>query len=263
MNRRTFVRNTGLAAVSGSAVSCGFGGGDAGPGRILITSAEHRLSQVLADGLGAAQSVLLTSREPVETSHLFTQSDLGHEEPTSALVEGVRAIVHVGAALPGEDLHSQIDHLTRGTYNLLLAASEADVHRVVFISTLEMMTAYNPDFLVEERWRPRPSLSAQALPKYLGEFTCREFARACKFDIVVLRIGQVVASSDSLTPLSVTEEDAVQVVSLALNGKVEDNAQSLGRWAVFHVSSGPDARFSSLRANGMLGYESGVGGGTA
>ena len=264
MNRRTFVRNTGLAAVSGAAMSCAPGDGDAEPGRILITSAESRLAQVVADALGADHDVLLTAREDVETNHPFTRSDLGHEEPTNELVQDVRAIVHVAEALPGEELHSQIDHLTRCTYNLLLAASKADVRRVVFISTLEMMTAYDPDFLVEERWRPRPSLAAPALPKYLGEFTCREFARACEFDIVVLRIGDVVGASESLTPTSITEEDAAQAVSLALKGGVEDNAQSLARWAVFHVSSGGEAaRFSSGRANGMLGYESRVGGGAA
>ena len=255
MDRRTFVRNTGLAAVGSAGMACGPGGGDAGAARILITSAEHRLAQALADTLSADHQVLLTARGDVQTNHPFTKSDLGHEEPTNELVQGVGAIVHVAEAMPGEDLHSQIDHLTRCTYNLLLAASEADVSRVVFISTLEMMTAYDSDFLVEERWRPQPSLSAPGLPKYLGEFTCREFARACEFDIVVLRVGEVVGSADPRTPTSIAEEDAVQAVSLALNGKVEDNAQSLGRWAVFHVSSGADARFSSARANGMLGYE--------
>ena len=266
MNRRMFVKNTGLAAVSGAAMSCSpeGGGGRVAPGRILITSAEHRLAQSLADALGADHDVLLTGREDVETTHPFAKSDLGHEKPTNELVRGVDAIVHVAEALPSEDLHAQIDHLTRGTYNLLLAASQADVRRVVFLSTLEMMTEYDTDFLVEERWRPRPSLSSPSLPKYLGEFTCREFARLGKIEVVVLRMGEVVASSEAQTPTSIAEEDAVQAVSLALAAEIENNASSLGRWSVFHVSSGSaDARFSSDRAKNVLGYEPRVSGGAA
>lgn len=228
--------------------------------RVLITSAEHPLASVLADHLGTSYEILLTGLNGTESKHPFQQCDLGHEEPTDELVEGIDAIVHLGEPLPDDDMHQQIDHLTRRTYNLLLAAAKAGVQRVVYLSTLDIMTAYDPQFLVNESWQPRPALTGPSLPKYLGEYTCREFARVGRFPIITLRLGKVVPSidmsRDSFDPIWVAGEDVVQAVRSALEKQFEDTGSSLSRWSVLHISSGSDqARFDSNRAKGVLDYE--------
>jgi hypothetical protein len=262
MQRRAFLKSS--AAVAAAGASACTAASDitpaAGIRRVLITSAEHPFASALADHLGMSYEILLTGLSGTESKHPFQQCDLDHEEPTDKLVEGIDAIVHLGEPLPDDDVQQQIDHLTRRTYNLLLAAANAGVQKVVYLSSLDIMTAYDPKFLVNEAWKPRPALTGPSLPKHLGEYTCREFARVGRFPIVTLRLGKVVRSSEmspgSFDPMSVAEEDVAQAVRAALEKQFEDTGSSLSRWAVLHISSGSDqARFDSNRAKGVLGYE--------
>lgn len=224
---------------------------------MLITSGEHALAGMLADNLSGSYEILKTSRNTIESEHPFHQCDLDHEEPTDQLVAGIDAIVHVAEPLVDDDMHEQIDYLTRRTYNLLLAAANSGVRKVVYLSTLEIMTAYDSDYLVNETWRPRPDLKGHSLPKHLGEFTCREFARVGKLPVVTLRLGKVVPASEvSGDPMAVAEEDAAQAVRLALEAHGEESPSTLAHWSVLHVSAGsPLARFDSNRAKRVLGYE--------
>ena len=260
MQRRTFLKSS-AAVASASAWACTTRSGPSeGIQRVLVTSADHPLATILADSLGATYEILLTSREEVDSAHPFQRSDLSHGESTNRLVEGIDAIVHVAEPLPDEGLHQQIDHLTRRTYNLLWAATNGGVQRVVYLSTLEVMAAYDPNFIVNESWQPLPTLTAPSLPKHLGEYTCREFARIGKLAVVVLRLGKVVAASEmrgrSFDPMSVAEDDVAQAVRLALQTEIEDTASSLSHWSVLHISSDSErARFDSERANRVLGYQ--------
>lgn len=258
MERRTFLRGSALAVTAGtSACTASDNGTNGGIRKVLITSGEHPLAGMLADSLSGSFDVLLTSRNAIESEHATQQCELDHEEPTDRLVAGVDAIVHVAEPLKSDDMHQQIDHCTRRTYNLLLAAANAGVRRAVYLNTLEVMTAYGAEFVVDERWQPRPQLSGPTLPKHLGEYTCREFARVGKLPVISLRLGKVVpASQVASDPMAVAEEDVTQAVRRALELEVEDAGSSLARWAVLHVSSGsPQARFDSNRANRVLGYE--------
>lgn len=261
MRRRSLIKKAALAGVAGASAAAEKALPQAAAGQrrsILITSAEHRLAGLLADDLSSDHHVLLTARTPVAGNHRFQQSDLGHEAPTSELVREIDAIVHVAEPLPSDDLPAQIDQQTRCTYNLLLAAAQANVRRVVYLSTLEMLTAYDADFLVEETWAPRPALTGPSLPKYLGEYTCREFARVTGLEVTVLRLGTLVDASrmrGEIDPMWLSEQDAVRAVRLALNRESGTGA-NLTKWSVLHISSkSPNARFPIARANRILGYE--------
>jgi nucleoside-diphosphate-sugar epimerase len=138
-------------------------------------------------------------------------------------------------------------------YNLLWAASEEGVTRVVQLSTLELMTGYDPAFAVTEWWRPKPNLEPGVLARHLGEYTSREFAREGKTNVVVLRLGKVVRAAEVQgrppDPLWVEERDVVHAVERALTAK-------LARWQVFHIGAdSPRARFSVRRAKTALGYQ--------
>jgi hypothetical protein len=257
MERRVFLRNSAFAAAVGTSACTGSESGGAGTPKLLITSGEHPLAEMLADRLSGNYDVLLTSRNAIESKHPSQQCELDHEASTDQLVSDVDAIVHVAEPLPDDDMHQQIDHCTRRTYNLLLAAANAGVRKAVYVNTLEVMTAYGPEFVVDERWQPKPQLTGPTLPKHLGEYTCREFARVGKLPIVSLRLGTVVPSDQvSGNPMAVAAEDVAQAVRRALEMEVEDTGSSLSRWAVLHISSGsPQARFDSNRANSVLGYE--------
>ena len=249
MNRRRFLQGSGLAAATPLAA----GQSAAKPKPILITSGSSRLAQSLAAGLKDKHSIRLTERTPVRTEHEFVECALGHDSQTNAAVRGAEAIVHVAEPLPEETAEQQVDLLTRCTYNLLWAAAQEDVPRVVFLSTLEVMAGYAPNLTVSETWRPRPSTEPRVLAKHLGEFTSREFARESKPSIVVLRLGKVVRAEEvkgqTFDPLWVDERDVVHAVSRALEAR-------LGKWQVFHIQpDSPRARFAVRRAQKSLGYQ--------
>lgn len=221
--------------------------------RLLITSAASPLAQGLAGALSRTHRVRLTERVHVESEHEFVQCGLGHDASTNLLVRGLDAIVHVAEPLPDETENQQIDYLTRCTYNLVHAAAEEGVPRLVFLSTLELMTAYDENFTVGERWRPRPTSEPPTLTKHLGEFVCREFAREHKISAVVLRLGQVVrlaeVAGQPIDPLWVDERDVVQAVAQALTAET-------GRWSIYHIQAdSPQARFAIGKAKQDLDFQ--------
>jgi nucleoside-diphosphate-sugar epimerase len=249
LHRRKFLQASGLAGTAQLAPAQP--SPTAKP--LLITCGGSRLAQLLAANLEKAYPIRLTERVPVRTTHEFVQCDLGHDAATNLVVRGMGAILHVGEPLPDETAEQQIDLLTRRTYNLLWAAGEEAVPRVVLLSTLDVMSGYGPGFKVTETWRPRPSLEPLVLAKHLGEYTSREFAREGKMEVVVLRLGKVVGADmvkgQPFDPLWVEERDVVQATSRALTAKI-------AKWQIFHIGSdSPRARFSVWRAKSALGYQ--------
>jgi nucleoside-diphosphate-sugar epimerase len=233
---------------------------------VLITSASHALSLVVARSLSREFQIRVTDRTAVSSPYEsipyeFIRCALEQDTETDALVKGVEAIVHVAEPLPDDDEKQRLDWLTRGTYNLLLAASRAGVPRVVFLSTLDVMTAYDASYTVSESWRPLPSPAAGVLSKHLGEYVCREFARDRKIRATSLRLGKVVRQEETkgqpFDPLWVDERDVCFAVMQALKVTPKDNAQgSASWWAVYHITSdSARARFSIAGAKSALGYQ--------
>jgi len=219
---------------------------------ILITSAASKSAQSLAAALQDEHEIRLTERVNIPNLPKLAVSTLGHDLSTNLLVRGLDAIIHVAEPLPSDNEFQQIDYLTRCTYNLYLAAVAEGVKRVVFLSTLDLMTPYDANYTVGERWRPLPTTDAPILAKHLGESVSREFAREHKLDVVVLRLGQVVRSeevaSQPFDPLWVDERDVAQAVTRALT-------TDTGLWSIFHIQpDAPQARFSIATAQRVLGY---------
>jgi nucleoside-diphosphate-sugar epimerase len=219
---------------------------------LLITSAAAPLAHALTESLREEHTLRLTERAPIAGRTDFALSALGPDLATNLLVRGMDALVHVAEPFPTDNAVAQIDYLTRCTYNLCLAAAAERVKRLIYLSTLDLMTAYDAHYLVNERWKPRPSTHAPVLAKHLGEFTCREFAREHKLAVVVLRLGKVVRAEEvaghPVDPLWVDERDVAQAVSLALTA-------DLPRWAIFHIGAdSSQARFSVATAKRMLSY---------
>jgi nucleoside-diphosphate-sugar epimerase len=218
---------------------------------LLITSAGSELARTVAEGLADRHTLRLTDRRDYRLAGEFAVSPLGHDASTSLLVRGMDAIVHAGEPDPADSGQDYLDTMTRGTYNLLLAASQEGVRRVVYLSTLDLMTAYAPEYNVTERWRPRPAPEPRLLGKYLGEAVCREFAREHKLMVVVLRIGTLAAddmATQTLHPQAIVRADVALAVEQALTAEVKP-------WTVFHVQSEfPGARFAIGDAKRVLGF---------
>lgn len=231
-----------------------------GPLAVLITSAETPLARAVADRLAKQYRVRLTSRgEPVVGGRFeHVPNRLDHDGGTRSLVRGMDATVLVAETPAREVGASPIDERARCTYNLLRAAAEEGVRAAVYLSSLEMMADYDGRFSIDEDFRPLAGLRGDTLADYLGEFTCREFAREEKLAVVVLRLGRMRRTEQggdpSPDPLALDPRDAVEAVALALDAVLAKPSR-LGLWSVFHILSAvPGSHFSWAKAQRVLGY---------
>ena len=223
--------------------------------RILVTGGASQLSQRLAASLHGDHHVRLTERREVAieaTGFDFVRSDLGHDEATNELLKGMDAVIHSGEADPSANESDQLDAAMRCTYNLLWAAAEEGVSRLIYLSSLRILEKYGEGLVVTERWRPIPATDVPTLCYHLGEYVCREFARESKISVVCLRLGDLSwndgepgAASSSMLYF----DDAAQAVQGALRTPAKPG------WSIFHIQSVvPNARYRIEVARESLGY---------
>lgn len=269
MKRRSFLQQAGLTVVASglgldsasaeSAELAAAANNQNSPSRILVTSAHTALAVAIADALAARFEVRLTAPRKVVSRHSVIAGDLRDAGIANTLVEGVDAIVHVAEPPAEASADGRLDYRTRGTYNLLRSALSQGARHVIYLSSLTMLTAYDEDFEVTEDWRPIPTDDPEVLSHYLGEFTCREFAREGSIGVVVLRLGEIVQANDvadgAFNRLWIDQRDAVQAVAKALDACLT-GADLVGHpWSVFHISSrSPQARFGCERSKRAFGY---------
>ena len=233
--------------------------------KVLVTNGGTHLSRIVSGALAGEHDVRLTGRSPiadVPDGVEVVGSDLGHDESTNDLVRGMDAIIHSGEPDPDASVSDRLDAAMRCTYNLLTAAADEGVPRLVYLSSLSVMRGHAEDHTVSERWRPRPGTDVAALCYHFGEYVCREFGRAATVDVVCLRLGDLVeedGAADSTSALY--ESDAVQAVEKALalgDGETEPVYQEpviRPTWSVFHIQSAvPNARYTTSAAGEFLGY---------
>ncbi len=217
---------------------------------LLLTTARNRLARHLAHALATRHRVVLTDTLPVRSRHRFVSCDLNHDAETRLLVEGMDAIIWSGWTDPSEDASSRLDRQTRCLYNLLWAAWEAGVARVVQLSSLAVMDQYPADVRITERWLPWPAAEPPTLTYRLGEILCREFAREGKLQVVCLRLGAILWSPEHSCADGVTVQDAVEAVERSLTA-------DLPAYSVLHIQSNlPGQRYGTERAQRILGFES-------
>lgn len=239
--------------------------------RILITSGNSGLSMELAGSLSADHEVILT--DPNQVSGLpseveYRQSSLDYDEDLNAVMKAVDVVVHRGLVDVDASVSEQLDQAMRHTYNLLWAASDNDVARFVFLSSLSLLDQYEENMTVTERWRPTPTTDPIILGYHLGEFVCREFAREGKIEVLCLRLGPLsTVSFERPSTSSLYMRDAIQAVEGAVRADIglsgvgarhAGAAAPRSMWNIYHIQSDvPDARYSTATAQRDLGYETG------
>jgi UDP-glucose 4-epimerase len=131
-----------------------------------------------------------------------------------ALVEaarGCRFVVHL-AAIPRDSLGTPekiMDVNVYGTWNVLAAADECDVERVVVASSIHALGVSEtraPDYLPLDDDHPSYARSAYAVSKRLVEEMCRAFTAACGITTICIRPVWVIAP-DELEDVRVVLEE--------------------------------------------------------
>ena len=228
---------------------------------ILITQGKTSLAAALASHLSASHMVRLTDLESGEADDGIFQCDLGHGDATDDVVRGIDAIIHFGYnAVDSGDPSDLLDYHTRGTYNLLTAAAEADVSRCVYLSTLRLLADYEENLTVTEKWRSLPpSEDPLLLSCHLGEVVCKEFARDGLIDVVTLRMGFPLVCGDRQAAVDSGESAAVSIDDV-FTAVERSLTADIARWQDIHVQSPvPGQRYLMHAAGELLQYPSASG----
>src|SRR5437870_13138478 len=123
----------------------------------------------------------------------FLQADLANEALARRAVDNVEIIFHEAAlpSVPGSVANPRETHLSsvEATFNLLLAAKDNNVRRVVYAAS---SSAYGdqPTSPKVETMKPEP-LSPYAAAKLVGEYYCQVFYRSYGLETLCLRYFNV------------------------------------------------------------------------
>lgn len=160
---------------------------------------------------------------------------------------GTREAGRAGNAPPhGAPAVDALDAAARGTYNLFAAARAAGTERVVLASSLSFFDAYDPDYLVDEWWRPLPPTDPTELATYAAEEVARQYCLEGGIRCVALRFLPLGDDPERET----RAEDAVGAIERALG--LEFTVPGY-RWRLFHVATA--RRFATRNAREHLGWE--------
>ena len=212
--------------------------------RVLVTGAASALGQEVAAALEAENAELrllddcVAQRQDVE----WVEGRLMDPDAVRQAVRNVDAVVHTGEPPPApESEEALLDRATRGTHVLLQAAVEAGVKRFVYGSTLEVFCAYPDTVYVTEYYKPLPPPELAVLARYLGEITCREFAREYPISVTALRLGKLVREEEVAERerdlMWVDIRDAAQAFCAALARDASASLNWVPRWAVYHIAA--------------------------
>lgn len=205
---------------------------------VVVTGADRPIGALLCRGLSGPHEVRgvgwEVSADPGLGELPYQRLDLRIPFAARAALEGVDAIVHAMPYDPpmpeGDDAEQiMLDHVARGTYVLINAASEARIGRLILISHMSLMEDYPADFAVREDWIPQPRANGAGLAPYLAELVGREIARIGRLEVVCLRLGEL----DS--PTGTSGADAVRAVEKSL---WQDSPGGGYCWSLRHVVTG-------------------------
>ena len=123
----------------------------------------------------------------------FIEGDIRDYDITRRAMEGVNIVFHEAAipSVPRSVKDPQFNHENNvnGTFNVLMAARDAGVKRVVFAAS---SSAYGETEVLPKQEEMLPSpLSPYAVAKLVGEFYCQVFTRAYGLETVSLRYFNV------------------------------------------------------------------------
>lgn len=172
---------------------------------ILVTEAAGRLgksvfSRLIEKGYG----VLGTDRAPYDNSPTpFRQADLCDKKEVEELLTGAEAIIHMGAIPgPGHEAYETFGNNVLSTFNVLQAAADQEVRRVVFASSAFAMgwsgdpTAFVPRYLPLDEQHPMTPFESYGLSKQVGECIAEMVARRTKTSVASLRFTNVVSPEE-------------------------------------------------------------------
>jgi len=182
--------------------------------RIAVTGSSGKVGQYVVEHLAnAGYEVIGISRQvPASQDKLLQFRKLDLRTPGNAQIalSGVQAVVHL-AAIPAPGQHQNeivFANNTSATYNILEAASELSIKRVIVASSIAIL-GFAYSFLYPEQslplhyfpvdeLHPLTPIDAYGLSKLVDEDTCASFVLRSNLEIIALRFSWITFPNDYL-----------------------------------------------------------------
>jgi uronate dehydrogenase len=222
------------------------------PRRVLITGAAGAIGSCLREGLGPLvdELVLTDVRDPEPAAReRFVQADLADRDAVMRAVEGVDAVVHLGAVPTETSFDELVGPNLVGTFNVFESARLCGVSRVVFASSNHATGFYPVERTLGGDEPTRPD-SLYGVTKVYGEAVGRLYVDKFGLGVVCVRIGSFAERPRQLRELAtwLSYGDAVRLFAACLS------APAVGFRVVYGASANTQ-RFWDLTSAFELGYE--------
>ena len=224
--------------------------------RVLITGAAGNIGQMLTARLHDRYDFILTDVKAGQSDEEIDihEADMRILHEVREVMNGVDTVVHLaGNASPQATWESVYESNILGTRNVLEAARDAGVRRVVFASSNHAMGMYDRDgdWPVYNHMLPRPD-SLYGVSKVFGEAIGRYYHDEYGLEFIALRIGWSTgdihdADPDVLHAMWLSPDDTAQVVERAIEADVP--------FGIYYaVSENPNRRWDLTDTLLDLGY---------
>lgn len=208
--------------------------------RVLITGASGLIGRLVVRDLSQQYAFSGLSRGTPEGLDIpYSSGSVTDLEAVARAVTGTDMVLHLaGETGHLDDWTKHLGVTLQGTINVLRAASQAGVRRVVFMSTGSTMGGYEIDSRLPygrlargewddvESWEmldyttPARPNSAYAWAKLAGEGAARWFADYTAMSVIVIRLGAVLRSDRPELirhfPGYLAQRDAIQMIDRCL-----------------------------------------------
>ena len=215
---------------------------------------------IATEGKSSLMEAFLNALDKEVEVRIVTQKELLDIDSLKAALKGGDVLMHLAptAAISGDEFYA-LDLASRGTFNLMSAAIEAGIDKIVLGSSLSLFDRVPTNWKVDEQWKPRPDVALDNLIPHIAELSVCEATRVTPARVACLRFGAIVSDADikglPFDPNWLHIEDAVQALICAL--RFVQTSENLPRWHVFHISAkgtNSKIRVASARQSHM-GYE--------
>ena len=206
--------------------------------KVLVTGASGLIGGLVLRHLSDRYEFSGLSRHAVPGIP-YTQAPITDLEAVRRAVAGQDMVLHLAGETKNDDNWDDHFQITAGgTINVLRAAADAGVRRVVFMSTGSTMCGWEwddslpygklaagrrdlpPWELLDYRTPPRPD-SPYGAAKLFGEAAARWFSDRTPMSVLVIRLGAVLAENRPTLirhfPGFLAQEDAVQMIDRCLS----------------------------------------------
>jgi nucleoside-diphosphate-sugar epimerase len=156
--------------------------------KVLVTGSEGEVGSALLLQLAQRFEATGFDIKPHTGSMQTIQGDLTHYPEVAGAAEGMDAIVHMAALLCSPEQDLSVDLNVKATANVLQAAVDKGVRRVVYCSTVWASgQGHTEPYLPIDEEIPCQPVCMYGQTKWLGELMCEWYARIHGLETVVIR----------------------------------------------------------------------------